>query len=176
MAAKFKNMDSLKGVYDVVAEAEAALGDKSRTIATSGMPNVLGAALGAGAGGAIGFAALYGLGVAGLSAAGITSGLAAAGGIVGGGMAAGVGVLAAPVAIFAVIGYGILARSKYKKLLHAKQQLYRNVIEKYNKIINELKNKSKLSQERIDYLQSLVILLSKAREDLHSDLKDVGAL
>ena len=50
-----------------------------------------------GAGGAIGFAALYlGGPIVGLNAAGIAGGLAAAGALVGGGMAAGIAVLAAP--------------------------------------------------------------------------------
>ena len=41
-------------------------------------------------------AALYGLGTVGLSAVGITSGLATIGSVVGGGMVAGVFVMAAP--------------------------------------------------------------------------------
>ncbi len=51
--------------------------------------------------------------VAGLSAAGITSGLAAIGAVVGGGMTAGVAVLAAvPIAVGAA-GYGIIKGVKY---------------------------------------------------------------
>lgn len=51
---------------------------------------------GAGIGGIGSFAALYGLGTVGLSAVGITSGLATIGSVVGGGMVAGVFVMAAP--------------------------------------------------------------------------------
>ena len=43
----------------------------------------------------------------GLSAAGLTSGLAAAGVLIGGGMAAGVAVLAAPIAVLGIVGYSI---------------------------------------------------------------------
>lgn len=63
-------------------------------------------------GGTVGLAsistAIAGLGsVAGLSAAGITSGLAAMGGIVGGGMAAGVVVAAVIPAVVGAVGFGL---------------------------------------------------------------------
>ena len=62
------------------------------------------AAVGSTLGGAASFAALYFGGVVtGLSAPGIISALAWAGGVVGGGMAAGVSVLAAPVAILGTV-------------------------------------------------------------------------
>ena len=66
----------MQSVVNVVNESTAALNDKKRTIRESALPKVLAGALGAGIGGVGSFAALYGLGVAGLSAAGITSGLA----------------------------------------------------------------------------------------------------
>ena len=81
----FQSVDSLQQVVNVVNEAAAAVNDSKRTIKESAIPEVLAGALGAGIGGVGSFAALYGLGVVGLSAAGITSGLAAAGAVVGGG-------------------------------------------------------------------------------------------
>lgn len=125
----FKTLESLAGVEKIINEAGAALRDTSRTIGTSSIPEVLGGVAGAGVGAAVSFAALYTLGTAGLSAAGITSGLAAAGAVVGGGMVAGIGVLAAPVAVLAVSGYGILAHRKHKKLLHIKEELLRRAIQ-----------------------------------------------
>jgi len=74
----FQSVDSLQQVVNVVNEASAALNDSKRTIRESAIPEVLTGALGAGIGGVGSFVALYGLGVTGLSAAGITSGLAAA--------------------------------------------------------------------------------------------------
>ena len=74
----FQTVDSLKQDVNVINEASAALNDTSRTIRESAIPEVLGGALGAGVGGVGSFAALYGLGVTGLSAAGITSALATA--------------------------------------------------------------------------------------------------
>lgn len=67
-------------------------------------------------GGAASFTALYLGGVTGLSAVGMTTGLATAGAIVGGGMLAGVFVLAAPVAAFGVAGYAIAKKRRNAKL------------------------------------------------------------
>ena len=96
----FKDSKTLASVRNVINEANEALNNKSRTIATSAIPESLAGALGAGVGGVASFAALYfGGSVVGLSAAGITSGLAAAGAVLGGGMTAGLAVLAAPAVI-----------------------------------------------------------------------------
>ena len=65
----FRSVDSLQQVVNVVNEATAALNDSKRTIKESAIPEVLAGALGAGIGGVGSFAALYGLGVVGLSAA-----------------------------------------------------------------------------------------------------------
>ena len=94
--AVFQNVESLQQVVNIINEAAAALNDKTRTIWESPIPEVLAGALGAGIGGIGSFAALYGLGTVGLSAVGITSGLATIGSVVGGGMVAGVFVMAAP--------------------------------------------------------------------------------
>ena len=84
-----------------------------------GVTEGLATALGAGTGGVGSLAALSALGVSGLSAVGITSGLAAAGALVGGGMVAGIGVLAAPVAVLGVAGYAVAKRYKSAKLATA---------------------------------------------------------
>ena len=61
--------------------------------------------LGLGTGAGIAYAMLYGLGTVGVSASGITSGLAAAGALISGGMAAGLVVIAAPIFAFGGAGY-----------------------------------------------------------------------
>ena len=136
----------------------------------STISEVLAGALGAGIGGVGSFAALYGLGVAGLSAAGITSGLAAAGAIVGGGMAAGLFVLAAPIAALAAGGVGIALHIKNKLLRQEKERLYKEALRKHEAIIKALKDEANASKERLDYLQSLNILLMQAIKDLKKDL------
>ena len=168
---KFQSVEALQQVVNVVNEAAAAVSDKSRTIRESAIPEVLMGALGAGIGGIGSFAALYGLGsVVGLSAAGITSGLAAAGSIVGGGMVAGVFVLAAPVAVFAAGGVGLASHLKNKQLRQEKERLYKEALAKHQAIIKALKDEAEADKERLDYLQSLNILLSRAIDDLKADL------
>lgn len=168
----FKTNESLDSVRKVINESNEALNNPSRTIANSSIPETLAGALGAGGGAAISFAALYfGGSVVGLSAAGITSGLAAAGAIVGGGMAAGVAVLAAPVAILGGGAIAITAKVKCNKLIKEKQSLYSEAIKKQNAIIEELKNRDNMAQDRIDYLSSLNTLLQAAIKDLKQDLQ-----
>ncbi len=166
----FQNVESLQQVVNVVNEASVALNDSKRTIRESAIPEVLTGALGAGIGGVGSFVALYGFGTTGLSAAGITSGLAAAGSIVGGGMVAGVFVLAAPVAACAAGGVGIAAHLKNKQLRQEKERLYKEAIVKHEAIIKALKDEVDADKERLDYLQSLNILLQQAVKDLRNDL------
>ncbi|WP_295645256.1 hypothetical protein [uncultured Holdemanella sp.] len=166
----FQSVESLQPVVNVVNEVAYALNDPKRTIRESAIPEVLAGAIGAGIGGIGSFAALYGLGVVGLSAAGITSGLATAGTIAGGGMVAGVFVLAAPIAALAAGGVGIATYLKSKQLQQEKERLYKEVLKKHEAIIQVLKREADASKERLDYLQSLNILLQRAIKDLKSDL------
>lgn len=168
----FQSVDSLQQVVNIVNEAACALNDSARTIRESAIPEVLAGALGAGIGGVGSFAALYGLGMVGLSAAGITSGLAAAVAVVGGGMVAGVFVLAAPVAVLAAGGVGIASHLKSKQLRQEKERLYKEALKKHEAIIQALKKEADADKERLDYLQSLNILLQRVVEDLKSDLED----
>ena len=166
----FQSVDSLQQVVNVVNEAAAAVDDKSRTIRESAIPEILSGALGAGLGGIGSFAALYGLGTVGLSATGINSGLAVAGSIVGGGMVAGVFVLAAPVVALAAGGVGVAAHLKNKQLRQEKERLYTEALKKHEAIIKALKEETDANKERIDYLNSLNILLTQAIKDLKKDL------
>ena len=166
----FQSVEVLQQVVNVVNEASAALNDKKRTIRESAIPEVLAGALGAGIGGVGSFAALYGLGTIGLSAAGITSGLAAAGSIVGGGMVAGVFVLALPVAALAAGGVGVAAKLKNKQLRQEKERLYKEALQKHEAIIKAMKEEADATKERMDYLQSINILLQQAIKDLQKDL------
>ena len=171
MAKKiFNSVDSLQPVVNLINEASVAVKDPFRTIRESAIPEVLAGALGAGIGGAGSFAALYGLGYVGLSAAGITSGLATAGTIVGGGMVAGVFVLAAPVALLAAGGVGLASYLKKRQLKQEKERLYQEVLKKHEGIILALKEEVDANKERLDYLQSLNILLTQAIKDMQHDL------
>ncbi len=168
---KFESIDALKTVGVVLNEAGYALNDSTKTIATSTIPEVLAGSLGVGTGAGAGFAALYlGGSVVGLSAAGITSGLAAAGALIGGGMVAGIAVLAAPAVVLGSAGVGIASHFKNKKLREAKYTCYKEALKKQNGIIRALANEKDADQERIDYLTSLNILLQSAVRDLEYDL------
>ena len=166
----FQSVDSLQQVVNVVNEAAIAVNNSKRTIKESAIPEVLAGALGAGIGGVGSFAALYGLGVVGLSAAGITSGLATAGAIVGGGMVAGVFVLAAPIAALAAGGVCVSSYLKNKQLRQEKERLYKEALARHEAIIQALKDEADADKERLDYLQSLNILLQQAVKDLRHDL------
>ena len=165
-AMNFQSIEALQPVANVVNEATAALDDETRTVRESSIPEVLGGALGATAGGIASFAALYGLGTAGLSAAGMTS----AGAVVGGGMAAGGFVLAAPVAFGAGVGVGLAAKLRADQLKQEKERLYEEALRKHQAIIQALKEETNATKERMEYLQSLNILLTKAIEELREDL------
>lgn len=171
---KFKSIDSLNSVINVINDANEALKDKKRTIEDSPISEVLAGAAGAGVGAAISFTALYFAGTTGLAAAGITSGLAALGGGAvaagGAGMLGGLAVVAAPVAILGAGAVGIAAHVKNKKLQEAKETCYKDAVAKQNAIIKALKNESKRDKERIVYLTSLNTLLTAAIRDLEHDL------
>ena len=157
----FQSVDSLQQVVNVINEAAAALNDKTRTIRESSIPEVLLGALGGSLGGAVSFAALYGLGVVGLSAAGT---------IVGDGMAAGVRVLAAPFAKLAAACGRLGSHLKKKQLRQEKMRIYEEALKKHQAIIQALKDELEASNERLEYLQSLNILLTQALKDLQKDL------
>ena len=174
---KFQSVEALQQVVNVVNEASDALSDKKRTIRESAIPEVLLGAIGAGAGGAISFTALYGLGTVGLSAAGITSGLAAAGAgasaVMGGllsPMVAGIFVLALPAAGLAAAGVGTAVHMKNRQLRQEKERLYQEVLKKHQAVILAQKQALNESRERQEYLQSLNTLLSRAVQDLKHDL------
>lgn len=168
---KFQSIDSLKLVQNILNEADEALNEKSRNIEDSPISEVLSGALGTGAGAGIGFAGLYfGGSVVGLSAAGITSALAAAGALVGGGMAAGVAVLAAPAVILGSAATYYVTRKNAEKLRQAKELTYKNALAKQTSILKALKEESNADKKRIDYLTSLNIMLKSAIKDLGYDL------
>ena len=174
---KFQSVEALQQVVNVVNEASDALSDKKRTIRESAIPEVLLGAIGAGAGGAISFTALYGPGTVGLSAAGITSGLAAAGAgasaVMGGllsPMVAGIFVLALPAAGLAAAGVGTAVHMKNRQLRQEKERLYQEVLKKHQAVILAQKQALNESRERQEYLQSLNTLLARAVQDLKHDL------
>ena len=167
----YQSLIALAPVKKVLDEAGCAIADKARTIKTSGIPEALGAVAGGAVGVGIGVAAVSAAGsIAGLGAAGMTSGLAALGSIVGGGMLAGIFVAGAPMAALGVGGYAVLSWRNNRKLLEAKEALYQDALLKHDAIIKELDGKVELTQQRLDYLNSLNVLLREIIGNLEKDL------
>lgn len=117
------------------------------------------ALVGSGVGAAGSLAALSALGVPGLSAAGITSGLAAAGSLVGGGMLAGIGVLAVPIAVLGIGGYAIAKKRKNAKLAAALAQ----AIGKLYDVQNRLMANAEYFKEEIAGIKATIDLLMKKK-------------
>ena len=89
---------------------------------------------------------------------------------VGGGMVAGIGVLAAPIAVLGVGGYALVANKKKKELLVEKKALLQEAIRKQNIIIDKLKNKVQLQEEKARELESMNIILTGIINDLKGDI------
>jgi hypothetical protein len=171
----YQGLKALEAVKRVLEEAGRAITDKSRTINTSEIPEILGAVAGAAAGVGIGVAAVSTAGVVGgLGAAGITSGLATLGGILGGGMLAGIFVAGSPMALLGVGGYAVLHMRNKHKLVEAKRALLKDALLKHDAIVTELHAKVAITKDRADYLNRLNILLREIIRNLMEDLGENG--
>ena len=67
-------------------------------------------------------------------------------------------------------GVGVAAHLKSKQLRQEKERLYKEALLKHESIIKALKEEAAANKERLDYLQSLNILLQQAIKDLSKDL------
>lgn len=114
--------------------------------------------VGAGTGAAVSITALSTMGtVAGLSAPGITSGLAAAGGLIGGGMVAGISVLALPVAGLGIIGFSFAKKRKNARLAAALNES----ISKLFNIQERLIQNAEYFKQEIAMVQGAIKVLQK---------------
>jgi hypothetical protein len=82
--------------------------------------------------------------------------------------------VAAPVAVPVIVLDGLIvattATKRASKLREEKERLYNLAIQKHQAIINELSKEVAYSKERIQYLESINILLQKAVIKLQEDL------
>ena len=141
-----------KKAMDEVTSALQALENKF-----PGITEGAAALAGSGVGAAASFGALYTLGTTGVSAAGITSGLATAGSIVGGGMVAGIAVLAAPVAVLGIGGYAIVKHKKNAKLTAALSQ----AIQKLYEVQERLMTNAEYFKAEIAGIKATIDMLTK---------------
>ena len=68
------------------------------------------------------------------------------------------------------VGVGVASHLKNKQLRQEKERLYKEALSKHDAIIKALKEEADADKERMDYLQSLNILLQRAITDLQKDL------
>lgn len=127
-----------------------------------------GAAVGAGLGGAASFAALYGLGVTGLSSVGVSTGLAAAGALVGGGIAAGVGVLTAPVAALGAVGFAVAGSRRKKRVKALQRDVLAKAITKQGEVLHRLSAADTLTEEEALELRNRAAMLSAVVRQLRA--------
>ena len=85
-------------------------------------------------------------------------------------MVAGIFVIAAPIAGLAAVGLGVAEHLKAVQLRQEKERLYQESLEMHNAIIKALQTELNATKERMEYLQSLNILLAAALKDLRHDL------
>lgn len=172
----YESLDALKPVRRVLDEAGKALADQSRSLLSSGVPEVLGTVVGIGAGTATG-AALISAGAASgtAGAAALTSGLAAAGGLVGGGMLLGVAVVAAPAVLLGIGGFAAATYWNNARLDRDRRALLQEAIRKHEAVLRQEKTENSRNRERADYLHTLVIKLEDVIRNLQGDLGEQAA-
>ena len=152
------NDDQIKKMKDeATSETKDALDRLEKDF--PGVTEGAAAALGSAGGAAGSLAALYLLGTTGLSAVGITSGLATAGAIVGGGMVAGIGVLAAPIAILGIAGYAIAKKRKNAKLAVALGTALRKLYD----VQTRLMENAEYFKEEIAGIKATITMLEKKK-------------
>jgi hypothetical protein len=172
----YRNLEALVPVTKLLEEAGKAVNDKVRTLKSNGIPEILGAVGGVGTGAAAGVGILAAGAAEGTAgAAALTSGLATAGSLVGGGMLAGIGVVAAPAVLLGIGGYWLLSERNKRKLAEAKEAALQDAIRKRDAILRELKAKNTDNEGRIEYLNRLVAQLLTTIDYLEADLQAANA-
>lgn len=164
--------ETLEDKTRTTADVSGALGELMNGLLKSEAFGVGAAGAGLVAGGAAGVGLLGALGTAGFSAAGITSGLATAGAIVGGGMVAGIGVLAAPAIIIGGGAYVATSKVRHRKIVQEKEMIMQKIILAHEKILNELERENQANNERILHLKLMLEMLMGAQKDIEDDLNE----
>lgn len=170
-AAIYRTADALVPVRKLLREAGEALADKGRVSWKFKIPSAVGAAAGTAIGGAAGAATVVVGAAAGAhGAAAITSGLAFAGSLAGGGMVAGIAVAAAPAAVLGIVGYAFLAKRNHRKLLQEKQALLHEALRKHDSAIRTQQQATSISEDELHYLRGLIARLGDVISNLRGDL------
>jgi hypothetical protein len=172
MSGLYKSQSALAPVEKLLKEAGKAIEQPGRTLRESEIPEILGAVGGIGIGAAAGWG-IFTVGASATATGGAvtTSALAAAGSIIGGGMIAGISVVAAPAVLLGVAGYGVLAYRNKRKLRELKELLLQEAIRKNDAILSAMRTQGATNADRADYLSRLVAQLKAVIENLQGDLQ-----
>lgn len=162
---------ALVPVRKTLDEAGTAVADAGRTIKSFTVPPSVGAVAGVGVGAVSGWGILtFGAKAGTVGAAAITSGLAAAGHVIGGGMMLGIGVVAAPAVILGVSGYAYLAKKKRDKLRVEKEALLQEALRKHDGILRALQEEAAATRDRLELLRAMNFRLTDVIRNLRQDL------
>ena len=170
--ANYESLAALKPLRKLILEAGVAINDKTRTLLQREIPELFGAVGGVSAGIAAGAGILSTSAASGaVGAAALTSGLSTAGAIVGGGMLAGIGVVAAPALVLGAAGVWAVGQHNKNKLFEAKEALLQEALRKRDALMGELHATNSSNTERVAYLTGLVAQLSAAVQNLQADMQ-----
>jgi len=167
----YPSKDSLAAIRELLDDIGNAVGDVSRRLADTEIPELLGAAGGVGVGAAAG-AGILSLGAApgAFGGAAMTSALAAAGGIVGGGMGAGIAVVAAPAVLLGLGGFWGVSKLNRHRLAVAKLALLQEAILKRDALLKALEQEVEQDKAHLERLEGLLARLMAVIEKLEADL------
>lgn len=73
-------------------------------------------------------------------------------------------------ALFGVVGYGLLAQRNHQKLVETKEALFQDALLHRDAILRQLKDRVGMSEERAKYLHAMNIKLREVIENLEHDL------
>lgn len=152
---RYETIEDLRHAEEELAELDRLLDKESDERVVAALSEITGGAVGVGVGAGGGMAAVYFAGVVGFSGAGLTSGLAAIGALIGGGMLAGVGlVVAAPV----VLGGGGLLVARHlrtKKFKEARAKLRQHAVARQALLERLIREKGELGESLDKYRAQL---------------------
>ena len=169
----YASIEAMRPVKRLLDDAAAALNDRAQsTLHETPIPEIVGSAVGVGAGAATGAGILAASATAGTTgAAALTSGLATAGGIIGGGMTAGIAVVAAPAVVLGIVAYGGTAHwVKGKRLKSAKEAMLQELVRKHDAVLRQLRAETDANAARVETLKAIVARLVDAIRNLQEDL------
>lgn len=162
---KYETIDDLKRAEGELAELDRMLDQESDERVVNAMSEIMGGAVGGGTGLGGGLAAVYFAGILGFSGPGIVTGLAAIGAVVGGGMLAGIAIVAAaPVAL----GVGGVFAARYwrnRKFDEARERLRQHAGARRDFLERLIREKGDLG-ESLDKYRSQLERLTQMIADL----------